>query len=287
VSSPRATVVAPTRDRPVDLARMVRTLAAQETQIPFEVVLVDDGSEPPVDRAAFDPKLDLRIVRREGGGPAAARNAGAAAARGAYLLFTDDDTELAPTWVDAACEFFDGNEGHVGVEGPVSSPPFDPLYEHSLENDSPGAYWTCNVAYRRSAFERLGGFLENFPDPHCEDLDLAYRAEALGPIGFATGMSVVHHPRPLPLSRWIGRARLTRSEAVLFARHRQRFGRSARMPARLFPVASALHNWGTQLRAQAPQLVRSPRRLARFVTVAVLYIGTVLVTAARAPRPRR
>ena len=31
----------------------------------------------------------------------------------------------------------------VGVEGPVTSPPFDPLYEHSLENRAPGAYWTC------------------------------------------------------------------------------------------------------------------------------------------------
>lgn len=283
----RATVVVPTRDRPADLARLMRTLAEQRTQGSFEVVLVDDGSEPPVAREAFDPELELRVLRRGGGGPAAARNAGAAAARGGYLLFTDDDTELAPTWVEAACEFLDGNAAHVGVEGPVGSPPFDPLYEHSLENDAPGAYWTCNIAYRREVFERLGGFLENFPDPHCEDLDLAYRAEALGPIGFAQGMSVLHHPRPLPLRRWIGRARLTGSEAVLFARHRHRFGRSARMPARLFPVASALHNWGTQLRAQAPQLVRSPRRLARFFTVAALYIGTVLVTAARTPRKRR
>jgi GT2 family glycosyltransferase len=283
----RATVVLPTRDRPADLARVMRTLASQRPGTGFEVVVVDDGSEPPVARESFDAALDVRVVRRAGGGPAAARNAGAAAARGGYLLFTDDDTELAPTWVEAACDFLDAHDTHVGVEGPVSSPPFDPLYEHSLENDRPGAFWTCNIAYRRSVFEQLGGFLENFPDPHCEDLDLAYRAEALGPIGFAPSMSIVHHPRQLPLSRWIGRARLTGSEAVLFARHRERFGRSARLPARLFPVASALHNWGTQLRVQGPELVRSPRRLVRFVTVAALYIGTVVLTAARAPRPRR
>jgi glycosyltransferase involved in cell wall biosynthesis len=277
----------PTRDRPSDLARLMRTLAGQHTESSFEVVVVDDGSQPPLAREAFGSELELRIVRREGGGPASARNAGAAAARGSYLLFTDDDTEVASTWVDAACAFLDGHDGHVGVEGPVGTPPFDPLYEHSLENDAPGAYWTCNIAYRRSAFEQLGGFLESFPDPHCEDLDLAYRAEALGPIGFAAAMSVVHHPRPLPLRRWIARARLTGSEAVLFARHRQRFGRSARLPARLFPIASALHNWRTQLRAQAPQLARSPRRLARFAIVAAVYIGTVIATAVRAPRQRR
>ena len=275
-----ATVVVPTRDRPADLARLMRSVAAQQTERHFEVVVVDDGSEPPVSADAFDDVLSLRLVRRGGGGPAAARNAGAAEGRGGFLLFTDDDTELAPTWVDAACEFLETHPDHMAVEGPVSSPPFDLLYEHSLENDKPGAYWTCNMAYRHDAFQRLGGFHEDFPDAHCEDLDLAYRAAALGPIGFAPAMSVVHHPRPMPLSRWIGRARLTGSEAVLFARHRERFGRSARLPARLFPITSALHNWRTLLWAQAPGLVRSPRRLARFVLVATVYIATVVVTAA-------
>ena len=263
---------------------MLESLTSQETERSFEVIVVDDGSEPPASASALDAQLPLRLLRRGGGGPAAARNAGAAEGRGGYLLFTDDDSEPAPTWVDAACEFLDAHPQRVGVEGPVTSPPFDPLYEHSLENDRPGAYWTCNIAYRRDVFQELGGFLENFPDPHCEDLDLAYRAAALGPIGFAPAMSVLHHPRPLSLRRWIGRARLTGSEAVLFARHRERFGRSARLPPRLFPVASALHNWGTQLRAQAPQLIRSPRRLVRFSVVAFLYIATVVVTAAR---PRR
>jgi len=284
--TPAATVVVPTRDRPDDLARLLESLAAQTTERPFEIVVVDDGSRPPVTLNALGDRLDARVVARGGDGPAAARNAGAAAARGGYLLFTDDDTEVAPTWVDAACAFLDANAGHVGVEGPVRSPPFDPLYEHSLENDAPGAYWTCNVAYRRAVFERLGGFLENFPDPHCEDLDLAYRAAEIGAIGFVAGMSVVHHPRPLPLARWVARAKLTGSEAVLFAPHRERFGRAAALPPRLFPVTSALHNWGIQLRREWPRLIRSPRRLARFATVAVAYIGTVVVTAAR-PRARR
>ena len=274
----------PTRGRPLDLARLLKSLAAQRTARRFEVVVVDDGSEPPVSPSTSEGELLVRIVRRDGGGPAAARNAGAAEGQGDYLLFTDDDTEPAPTWVEAACGFLDDHPDHVGVEGPVSSPPYDPLYEHSLESDSPGAYWTCNIAYRRPIFRRLGGFLEDFPDPHCEDLDLAYRALELGPVGFASGMSVLHHPRALPLRGWISRARLTGSEAVLFARHRERFGRASHLPARVFPVTSALYNWGTQLRAQAPDLLRSPRRLARFLVVATLYIGTVVMTAAR-PRP--
>src|SRR5215212_1006346 len=177
-----ATVVVPTRNRPLELTRLLRTLRAQRTERRFEVVIVDDGSDPPVAPGAFDGDLSVRVVRCAGAGPAAARNAGTAASRGGYLLFTDDDTEAGLTWVEAACGFLDTHPDHVGVEGPVSSPAFDPLYEHSLENDKPGAFWTCNIAYRGEAFRRLGGFSENFPYPHCEDLDLAFRAQALGPI---------------------------------------------------------------------------------------------------------
>jgi GT2 family glycosyltransferase len=169
----------------------------------------------------------------------------------------------------------------------VNSPPFDPLYEHSLENRAPGAYWTCNIAYRRGIFARLGGFLEDFPAPHCEDLDLAYRASRLGPIGFAAGMATTHFPRPVSLRGWVARARLTRSEALLFRRHSERFGRSARLPPRVFPIVGALYHWARQLRTEAPALLRSPRRLARFAAVAGVYIGTVVVTSVAPGAPRR
>lgn len=281
------TVVVPTRDRPVDLERALHALLGQRTERAFEVLVVDDGSRPPLDSTRLGVLAHVRVLRRPGGGPAAARNAGAAAARGRFLLFTDDDTEAAPSWVDSACEFLERHPEAVGVEGPVRSPPFDPLYEHSLENHAPGAYWTCNIAYRRHVFEQLGGFLEDFPAAHCEDLDLAYRACRLGPIGFAFGMETTHFPRPLPLRGWIGRARLTRSEALLFRRHPERFGHSARMPARLFPIVSALYSWTGQFRAQRPRLLRSPRRLARFAVVASLYIGTVIVTALAPPARTR
>jgi GT2 family glycosyltransferase len=277
--APAASVVVPTRDRPADLRRLLAALARQRTGRSFEVIVVDDGSEPAIDPSVLGELRAGRLVRRLGNGPAAARNAGAAVARGEYLLFTDDDTEPAPTWVEAACDFLDSHRDDPGVEGPVASPPFDPLYEQSLENDSPGAYWTCNVAYRRAVFEQLGGFLEDFPDPHCEDLDLAFRVSRTGAIGFARLMQVTHFPRPLPLRGWIRRARLTRSEVLLFERHRERFGRSARVPARLFPIVSAAYLWARQLRLQGPRLLRSPRRIARFALVASVYMGAVTLSA--------
>src|SRR5262249_33466019 len=154
------------------------------TTISFEVIVVDDG------RRSLEPlasALELSVIRAEGKGPAAARNRGIERAAGDVILFTDDDTEPEPNWVHRAYRALQTNPAWIAVGGVTVSRPFDPLYEHSIEEDGPAA-WTCNVAYRREAIRQVGGFDERFPSAHAEDLDLAYRASALGEIGFAADM---------------------------------------------------------------------------------------------------
>lgn len=174
-----ASVVVPTRDRHQDLARCLEALQRQTFGGELEVIVVDDGSRTPV-RAA-----GVRLLRCNGRGPATARNSGLQFAAGSIVLFTDDDTVPDPVWVETAWRFLHENPRHVGVEGPILSPPFDYLYEHSVDNGTPGAYWTCNIAYRTEVLRELGGFRETFTSPHCEDLDLGFSALKHGPIGFA------------------------------------------------------------------------------------------------------
>jgi GT2 family glycosyltransferase len=278
---PEISVVIPTRDRHDSLRRTIAALAGQRTDRAFEVVVVDDGSTPPVTAADLAGVADARVVRGPGRRAAAARNAGIGAARGAVVLFTDDDTEPAPGWLEAAATFLAAHPGHVGVEGVVESPPWDPLYAYSITSDGPGAYLTCNIAFRREALERLGGFdAEAFPF-HCEDVDLAMRAERLGPIGFAPEMRILHHPRELTLAQAVRRGRMTATEINLFRRHRQRFGRAARLPAPLFPlVAGTAHV--TQLARRAG--LRSPRRLLRFAAYAGGYLANVVAAVALSAR---
>jgi glycosyltransferase involved in cell wall biosynthesis len=285
VIEPVASVVIATRDRPSDLPRVLAALTTQETDRAFEVVIVDDGSSPPLAGGLISTLPGARLIRGPGHGPAQARNIGISAARAPVILFTDDDTEPAPGWIEAAYSFLVEHPDHVGVEGPVRSPPFDPLYQHSRESERPGSYFTCNIAYRRDVLVKIGGFLELFPDPHCEDLDLAYRAVGLGPIGFAQGMVVTHYPRPLSLRNLIRRGRFSGSEVLLFSRHRERFGRVARIPPRMFPASSALFGWFTQLRREGPRLLRSPRRLVRFLTAAIGYVLTATVMGLSAKLP--
>lgn len=284
--SPIATVVIPTRDRLASLTRTLDALRRQQTDHPWELVVVDDGSRTPLTDDVLAGLPAARLLRREGVGPARARNAGIASARGRIVLFTDDDTEPAPGWVEAAVAFLADHPDHAGVEGRVDSPAFDPLHAYSLSNDAPGAYWTCNIAYHKDVLERLGGFDEGFAFPHCEDLDLAFRALRDAPIGYAGDMAIVHHPRALSFTDLIRRGRFAVSEIRLFDRHRERYGRVRRLPARLFPLAQSVAYWRYVLAAAG----RAPARIARAVALGAGYtthllLATVLTRGA-SPPPR-
>ncbi|HUP96590.1 MAG TPA: glycosyltransferase [Usitatibacter sp.] len=94
-SPPLVSIVVRTMGRPT-LSRALASVAAQ-THRPTEVVLVDAAGIG-VDRKAHG-QLTLRVV---GGGPydrPRAANAGLAAARGAWIMFLDEDDEIAPDHV--------------------------------------------------------------------------------------------------------------------------------------------------------------------------------------------
>ena len=92
-------VVIATYNRPALVERLLRQLATQRLSgRSFEVVVVDDGSSPPVAPGlrALDLPFRLEVVEQQNAGAAAARNAGAAAARGELLVFVDDDMQVCP-----------------------------------------------------------------------------------------------------------------------------------------------------------------------------------------------
>ena len=92
-------------------ATLARTLAALEGQTYprdlFEVIIVDDGSEPPLEPPTPAPGagngLQLRVVRQErrGVGIARARNTGVRAAAHDIILFLDSDSMPEAGWLAA------------------------------------------------------------------------------------------------------------------------------------------------------------------------------------------
>ena len=85
MSMPSVSVVIPVFNDPAGIRECIESLSRQ-TKIPSEVIVVDNGSEPPIPDTA-----GLRIVREETPGSYRARNAGLAVASGDITAFTDAD----------------------------------------------------------------------------------------------------------------------------------------------------------------------------------------------------
>ncbi len=110
-------VVICTRNRKDILEKALDSLALQEASRPWEVLVVDNGSED--DTADFLRSLPgrypvpLRTVLEPEPGVSPCRNRGIREARSCAPLFTDDDVTFMPGWVEAHARSFD----HPGVTG--------------------------------------------------------------------------------------------------------------------------------------------------------------------------
>ncbi len=114
---PDVSVVVPTRDRPAALERCLGALAAQTGVRTLEIVVVDDGSRAASEVAGVVAGFPTaRLVRLEGQGPAAARNAGVAATRAPIVCFTDDDCVPHPEWASRLAAALEDDADAAGGE---------------------------------------------------------------------------------------------------------------------------------------------------------------------------
>src|SRR5207248_7815744 len=89
-------------DRGAYLDVTLRSLQGQDLSDPYEVIVVDDGS----DGAGSDvaERAGARILRPNGRGPNTARNTGIAAAEADLVALVDDDVEAPAGWLRAIVE---------------------------------------------------------------------------------------------------------------------------------------------------------------------------------------
>lgn len=98
------TVAICTRNRASSLRNVLTSLAAcTPPGGAWEVIVVDNGSsdDTQVVLAGFSGVLPLRVIAEQTPGLAHARNAAVREARGAYVLWTDDDCLVDPQWLVA------------------------------------------------------------------------------------------------------------------------------------------------------------------------------------------
>ena len=212
------TVVIPYFEAPEALAL---TLAGLEGQTYprelFEVIVVDDGSDPPLELDQPTP-LRVRVIHQEdlGFGAARARNNGARAATGDILVFLDCDMVPEAGWLASHARWHHaardvvtlGFRRHVDFEGIGAGEVRDrpgSLEELLAERPAQHPEWierrmartdeltagtddifrvvtSGNLGMSAAFFADVGMFDESFTQWGAEDIELGWRAYALGAV---------------------------------------------------------------------------------------------------------
>lgn len=202
MSDPRAVVVVPTFRRPAMLAETLASLAAQRTNVPFAVVVVENDTEGLEGQAvAFEMFASRRLnglaIVAERQGNVEAINAGFTTALERFpgarsFLMIDDDEIASPQWLELMVAAADRSMAGI-VGGPVN-PVFDAKVDEGMRSHPvfwpiqrasgplPMIYGSGNCLVRRDVFTLLGSpaFDPAFNFLGGGDTDFFTRARAAG-----------------------------------------------------------------------------------------------------------
>ena len=215
-STPLVSVIIATRDRISLLDQCIQSIASRTTYPAYEIVIVDNDSREEESKRYFD-QTPHRVVHAPGEfNFSAINNAGARAARGEYLLFLNNDTEvIAPDWLEAMVEwaqeqdigcvgakllFADGRIQHAGVtlhDGSAFHPgygqrPSETTWPESEIVRNFSAVTAACLMVRRTIFDQVGGFDESFPVAY-NDVEFCVRVMSKGFRNLYTPHAVLHH----------------------------------------------------------------------------------------------
>ncbi|NQU43855.1 glycosyltransferase family 2 protein, partial [bacterium] len=109
-------VIIPTHNDAEYLRESLPSVLQQDYSGDMEIIVVDDGSEPPAEDLVPPEDSRVRFIRRLPGGVSAARNTGIDSAKGDILFFLDADDLMLPGRIRRQIQAFelDPDIGLVG-----------------------------------------------------------------------------------------------------------------------------------------------------------------------------
>lgn len=206
--------IIPVFNRPDEIQELLQSFEALETEFPFEIVIIEDGSTKPskyvVDR--YKNKLNISYFFKENSGPGDSRNFGMKKAKGNYFVILDSDCIVPKNYLNSV--FKSLNESYVDCFGgpDAAHPSFTNLQKainfsmtsfittggirgnnKSVNKFQPRSF---NMGLSKKAFKVSKGFGNIHPG---EDPDLSMR---LWNLGFKTKLipeAFIYHKRRISL----------------------------------------------------------------------------------------
>lgn len=188
--SPNLSVVVPVYNARELLEKCLLALAASDYH-DFEVLVVDDGSDQPVQELV--ERFGFKCIRIDGpGGPARARNRGVERVSGKYVVCIDADVCVHTDTLSRFAKVFASDPRIDAVVGSYDETPAEPdffsqyknlfhHYVHQKNGETINTFWTGCGAIRRDLLIAFGGFDEQrYRRPAIEDIELGTWLTAAG-----------------------------------------------------------------------------------------------------------
>ena len=182
--------------------RCLASITRHLPNIPFEIIIIDDCS-PDQSTKFLSLIKGIRLLKNDDNqGFIRSCNAGAFTAKGEYLHFLNNDTEVTEGWLDALLRTFyelpgtglvgsklvypDGRlqeaGGIIWQDGSAwnfgrHQDPSLPIYNYAREVDYCSG---ASIMVQTALFKELGGFDEHYLPAYCEDADLALQIRTKG-----------------------------------------------------------------------------------------------------------
>ncbi len=200
-----ASIIIPTFNGASRIGKCLDALLPQIDDHEAEILVVDDGSTDGTAEICAPYPL-VRVLRQANAGPAAARNRGALEAKGAIILFTDDDCVPAAGWLNAMSRPFD-DPALVGVKGVYRTRQrelaarfvqveYEDKYRRMRNAEAIDFIDTYSAGFRRERFLEVHGYDTSFPVACAEDVELSFRMSARGWLMKFVPEAVVYHTHP-------------------------------------------------------------------------------------------
>ena len=200
----------------------------------YEVIIVNDGSRDASE--AIARRFPFRCISTPNQGISTARNVGMQAATGEIVAYLDSDAKADPDWLRSLAVTFMKFDV-AGVGGPNIVPPQDNwvaqciyrspgrptqvMLDDQFAEHIPG----CNMSFRKSALEDIGGFDPVFRVA-ADDVDICWRLMDAGyQIGFSPSAVVWHHTRASVKAYWRQQVGYGVSESILERKTPSKFNR--------------------------------------------------------------